>query len=398
MAVRYCSNWLKSYLEYTRNLEAPESFHFWAGVSAIAGALQGKCWIDMDKFKWKPNFFIIYVARPGMLQKSTTMDVAMDFLREVEGIHFGPTSVTWQRLTEKMGEAQEQYTLRSGDEYPTSSITIAARELGTFLDPQNRELVDVLVDLWDGKDVPWVRGTKGEGDVAIENPWINLIGATTPGWIAGNMPEYLIGGGFASRTIFIYGEKKRYFIAYPQDHVTGEDTKLRTMLQHDLKEIAKLAGEFTLDREAKEWGTAWYQDHWTRTPKHLRGERMGGYVARKQTHLHKLAMVVRSAQDDSMQITKEDLETSEALITSLEADMAKVFSHVTDSEAGKHLKTLTQFLVYGPMSKAELWRNCMLSMSHQEFMNAIEGGQKAGYLSMVQKGGTVMISIKEEQE
>lgn len=393
---RYLDNWLKAYLQYTRNLEAPESFHFWAGVSAIAGALRGKCWIDMGFFNWKPNFFIIYVARPGVLQKSTTMDVAIDFLRGIEGIHFGPTSITWQRLTEKMGEAQEQFELPSGEHYITSSITVAARELGTFLDPQNRELIDVLVDLWDGKDVPWVRGTKGEGDVAIHNPWINLIGATTPGWISQNMPEYVIGGGFASRTIFIYGEKKRNFVAYPKDHLTKEDIQLKNHLQADIQKIALLSGPFNLDSEATKWGEDWYKSHWTSTPKHLRGERMGGYLARKQTHIHKLAMVIRSAQDDSMIINKEDLETSEALVSALEADMAKVFSHVTDSEAGKNLKTMIGFLKYGPLSKEELWRNCMLSMSFQEFMHALEGAQRAGHISIKKRGDSLMVEAKEE--
>ena len=57
--MRQYDNWIRAYLEYTKYLEAPDSFHFWAGVSAIAGALRGKVFFDMGYFKWKPNFFII---------------------------------------------------------------------------------------------------------------------------------------------------------------------------------------------------------------------------------------------------------------------------------------------------------------------------------------------------
>ena len=84
--MRQYDNWIRAYLEYTKYLEAPDSFHFWAGVSAIAGALRGKVFFDMGYFKWKPNFFIIYVAPPGIVAKSTSMGVAMPILRKVPDI------------------------------------------------------------------------------------------------------------------------------------------------------------------------------------------------------------------------------------------------------------------------------------------------------------------------
>ncbi len=48
----------------------------------------------------------------------------------------------------------------------------------------------------------------------INNPFINFMGATTPAWITENFPEYAIGGGFTSRTIFVYAETKRKLNAY----------------------------------------------------------------------------------------------------------------------------------------------------------------------------------------
>ena len=37
---RRLGDWLKSYMAYTSPLEAPDDFHFWTGVSTIAGALR----------------------------------------------------------------------------------------------------------------------------------------------------------------------------------------------------------------------------------------------------------------------------------------------------------------------------------------------------------------------
>jgi hypothetical protein len=76
-------------------------------------------------------------------------------------------------------------------------------------------MVDLLVSLWDGKQGAFEKKTKGSGSDSVENPWINLIACTTPAWIAGNFPEYMIGGGFTSRCIFVYAEKKAKLVAYP---------------------------------------------------------------------------------------------------------------------------------------------------------------------------------------
>ena len=164
---RQLSNWLKGYLQYTRHLEAPDSLHFWAGISTVAGALRGKVWIDMGYWKWKPNFFIIYVAKPGIVAKSTTIGVGIELLREIEGIHFGPDSATWQAMTQAFAEASEVIEMPGGKHMQMSNMTLAISELGTFLNLKNSEMIDVLVDLWDGKNVPWKRATKGEGEFSI---------------------------------------------------------------------------------------------------------------------------------------------------------------------------------------------------------------------------------------
>lgn len=91
---RHFDDWLKTYMLYTRDSESPDEFHFWTGVSTIAGALRRRVWIDMRKFLWTPNFYIILVGPPGIVTKSTTTSVGYNLLRHVEGVHFGPDSAT----------------------------------------------------------------------------------------------------------------------------------------------------------------------------------------------------------------------------------------------------------------------------------------------------------------
>lgn len=389
---RQIKNWLQGYLEYTRHLEAPDVLHFWAGVATLAGALRGKVWINMGYWKWKPNFFIIYVAKPGIVAKSTTIGVGIELLREIEGIHFGPDSATWQAMTQAFAEASEVVELPGGDKIAMSCITLAVSELGTFLNPKNSEMMDVLVDLWDGKAVPWQRMTKGEGEYSIPNPWVNLVGATTPSWLSENFPEYAIGGGFTSRTLFIYAENKRHLSAYPQDLLSEDDARLKKILIDDLRIIANARGPFTLLKETKAWGNAWYKKHWTEADD--TSDQMAGYLARKQTHIHKVAMILSISKRDTMDIHPEDLEEAETLVTMLEYDMGRVFERVTDNVQSKYYVLILEFLRNRKkLTKKTLWELCMLRMPLQDFDNVIQGLINAGYIRQVQKGNDLMITF-----
>lgn len=149
---RKLQNWLEAYLDYSSVSEAPSHFHFWTGVSTIAGALRRRVWIDMAHFQWTPNMYIVFVAPPGIVSKSTTISIGTRLLKEVEDIYWGPDAVTWQALTQALAESSMEILIDQ-QFYPMSCITIAASELGTFLDPHDREMIDVMVSLWDGRSV-----------------------------------------------------------------------------------------------------------------------------------------------------------------------------------------------------------------------------------------------------
>src|SRR5690242_16848887 len=130
-------NWLKAYSEWTRDSESPTPFHFWTGVSTVAGALRRRVWIDMKKFQWTPNFYIILVGPPGVAAKSTSISMGMSLLAKIKGVKFGPESMTWQKLARSLADAVEymEYFRPDGqkDRIAMSCLTITVSELGTFL-------------------------------------------------------------------------------------------------------------------------------------------------------------------------------------------------------------------------------------------------------------------------
>ncbi len=257
---RINADWLNAFLEYSQFGEAPRHMYFWAGVSAVAGALRRKVWIDQAYFKWYPNFYICLVAPPGIVSKSTTAGVAMGLLRQVPGIKFGPDVVTWPALVSAFAESTEGFEY-NGMIYPMSAMTLESSEFGNLLNPQDKEMVDLLVSLWDGKQGNFEKSTKHSGKDTVENPWINLIACTTPAWIAGNFPEYMVGGGFTSRTIFVYADTKERYVAYPGLKVPANLAQQAADLVSDLTHISPLAGEYVLTKDAVAGGEDWYKTH-----------------------------------------------------------------------------------------------------------------------------------------
>ena len=385
---RRLDDWLKSYLQYMSFSEAPDHFHFWAGVATIAGALRRKVYFHQIYYRWSPNFYIIFVGPSGTATKSTAMHAAMDMLKEVQNIHFGPNAMTWQALLPNLNQAQEQILMPEGDYETQSCLTFAASEFGTLLDPTDRKMLDVLVDLWDGKTDAWRKATQSYGDQTVANPWLNIIACTTPSWITDNMPRHVIGGGFTSRCIFVYGDKKRHLVAYPKkeaEHRRGMAwvNQRREDLIHDLEEIASIAGEYELDKEAEEYGTHWYEELYRNPSQQLLVNNFDGYLARKQGHAHKVAMVVSAAYKSVRIITKDDLEKAVLLIESLETDMLKVFRHIKTDAVGARVDEVLQIMrIYGKLTRPVLYQMVFsrMSMPKQEFDNIVESACDAGVL------------------
>lgn len=393
---RKLDNWLQAYLTYTANLEAPADFHFWTGIYAIGSALQGKCWFDMGLFRWRPNFYIVFVAPPGIATKSTTVGVVESFMRGIPEINFGPSSSTWQALFDAFVDFQREDVAKNAhtqlQKVTHSSCSITVSELGNFLDLQDNHLIDFLVDQWDGRESPNVRKTRGGGEVSFRLPCLNLIGATTPSWLKGNMPEYMIMGGLTSRMIFIHANQKRHLVAYPFASPDKPPLQLEEDLRHDLQEIAKMSGQFILTPQAQEKGAEWYNAHWTNIPKHLRDERLQGYASRKQAHVHKVAMALSAARSDDMIITLEDFDAALIMMGNIESTMAETFNAVSDNEGVRCMATVLSVLKANKrVNKPELFRICCTRMDYRNFENALSGILAAGYARTVVNGANQTI-------
>ncbi len=105
-----------------------------------------------------------------------------------------------------------------------------------------------------------------------------------------------------------------------------------------------MAGPFTLTPAARSWGKEWYEHFWTYDIQDMDDTIMEGYAARKQTHLHKVAMVLSASRSNNRIIEKADLATAQVMLQTLEPDMRKVFSKIGRTEDSLQTERLLDFV------------------------------------------------------
>lgn len=396
-------HWLRSYCAFTSTSEAPLDFHFWTGVSTVAACLRRQVWRDELIYKWTPNFYIIFVGPAGIVTKSTTLNIGYKLLQNVPGIYFGPDSMTWHGLGKEFEKAVEYKTYKNGkggdEKILMSPLTCSVSELGTFLKPDDKALISFLTDVWDGKERPFQHRTQDSAGITIENPWLNVIGATTPEWMQTNFPPSLLSEGIGSRIVFVYGDQKRQLVAYPSRAVRPVDFKdIEKKLVDDLIHISKLIGPYTMTETAYDWGTQWYTGHnQTRGGAHMASGRYGGYLARKQTHMHKLAMILAACQRDDLIIHRRDLQEAEKILASAETSMIKVFESVGVVDEARFVAELIPFVrAHKWLTAKELYKMVYNVMSEQDYKKALHQAIAGDLFEVVLQNGIRGVSLKSK--
>jgi len=400
---RLLDDWLQAYLEYTQFSESPNKFHFWTGVATIAGALRSKVYFEMGYFRWTPNFYIILVAPSGIAAKSTTGSLGMEFLAKLPDITFGPTAMTSQSFWPMFKDAKIDRFLPNGEVISEACLTFFASELGVLLDPEDKGMLDLLVHLWDGRDKELKKRTISRGMEAAEHPWVNILACTTPKWISTYMKEIFIGGGFTSRCVFVYANKKRKLVAYPSDALEENASdpnfaELQRKLVSDLTHISTLSGRYVLTPAAKAYGKQWYEYLYTEAIKDSRLAAFEGYVSRAQGHAHKIAMVLTAAKSSKPVIEKETLEAAVQLLKDNEETMHEVLQGVEAGPSGKYTDEILRCLSVQKdrrMAQAQIYRYFLLryALQKDEFTSICNSMAEAGLVQIVQRGQTIFVEV-----
>lgn len=288
-----------------------------------------------------PNMYVIFVSPAGRGRKTTTLNYADELLEDIPNIKSSSSAMTQQVLMKRIAEA------------PDCSISIRSQEFGTFIAPSGSLMFDFLTDMYDGKK-RHDSDTLSRNVEFATNPCVNLLAATTPQWISDNMSESAIGGGFASRVIFVYEEAVRRRQIFYESLDYQVLSQMKSDLTSDLHHLSSnIEGEFSFEPDAKDFIEEWYR----RTADAYQSEdhRTHGYYERKPAHAFKVAMLLHLAYSDELVITRRDFEDALKILSQIERKLPKAFQAIGKNPFSSDMDRIKEFIgVKGKVGREEL--------------------------------------------
>ena len=373
-------DFLKNYKEYTDPLEVPDIFHVWCALSCIAAAAQRKIWLDLGLVKLAPNLYIILNSAPGKCGKDTAMNIVRDMLTEIKDVQTKSDSITKEKIFQEMMAVCRPFELGNGRRIMHSSLTIFATEMSLLIKRGDKDFVSALNALFNTMST-FKHSTKGSGESILINPYLNILGGTTPDWIGSNIQDDILEGGLSARCLIIHSDTPKPPNPFPD--VTEAGRVAYYNITKRVERICQIGGIFTMDAKAKELYKEWYMSH-HRTENSPKDYRMHGYHFRKRVHLLKISMLLSLAKKDDLVLLSEDIQGALNLLELTEPALAKSLRGVGRNE----LNSLSQMVLSlikdsKELSMEELVANTFNQMNTQELqevlraltaMNAIEMG------------------------
>lgn len=318
-------DWLSAYFTYAKDGFCPDRFHFWTGVSVVAGALERKVWINQKGRHTFPNLYCFLIAHPGE-GKSTASDIGVfDFLRALktpegkDSISVLPAQMSDAYFAQKMAHRSKFYVgaqelIQCSHYFYISEASNSLKELSG-----GGELTAALTDFYDCPR-KWVKGTVGKGEVIAENLCCNALVGCTFSYLKEMFPDERIMGGFASRILYVAAKETK--TRYAKWEPDGRNPLTRDKLLDDLQMINNLKGQFTVTPEYGATFEDWFPKH-DAARRSMKSEREQAFMARKHTNILKLSMVC-AASEHTLRLEKKHWERALEIYAEVESGLGLI--------------------------------------------------------------------------
>jgi hypothetical protein len=341
------SDWIEDFCEYSAGIPSPEIFHLWSAISTIAASLERRVWVTTARANLYANLFVTLVAPPAV-GKSVAIDQSRILTVKAtaiaaranpnHGFRFAPADMTTASLIDAQAESARRFLLpNSSNMAEYASMYVQVDELGVLMPGHDLGFVSVLNKLYDNP-INYIQKRRSLKDaIDIQQPGLNILAGTQPGFLAATLPETAWSMGLFSRIIMVYaaqGPLTDLFAGY----AGSPDTALK--LAQSLAALWQLHGKMEFEAPAivaiKEWHNTGLQP----APEH---SRLQHYVARRTLQLLKLCMV-SAASGGRMVITLADAQRAKHWLLMAEERMPDVFREMAGRSDGQVIEELHLYL------------------------------------------------------
>ena len=340
---RVLKDWLLSFEDYCKDMEAPRDWIRWSGISTLSSSIKRNCYTWYREIQFFPNQYIILVGPPG-IGKGECIKRGYDLASEAKSINYIKDWHTPQEILEELATGFSNLQLNIGQVVTTNmtqdhTATIIAGELAVFL--QNYDnMHSLLCAWWDQNKFEYK--TKNKGKHTIENMSVSMLGGCVPDYVRSLSKDRLapITGGFTARTMFIYATEKYQLVKENFGAPTKRISQLKDDLINDLKHINSLNGELTFDAKAKKLWSDTYEEHNKRGT--IDSDACTNFKSRISSHIVKTAITISLSETDSFIITADHLTRAIEYVEHVRDQVDIVFRSIGESpisSAGAKLQT-----------------------------------------------------------
>ncbi|MCP4902604.1 MAG: DUF3987 domain-containing protein [bacterium] len=377
---RRLTDWLEEFLKFVEpESETPTQMLRWTGLSILGAASQRNIsmppWMLAGNYRLYPNLYVILVAEPGVARKSTTLAKAEAVASAIDALTLAATSSSDASLLVQLETAKNQ------------AVYVIASEFSSFMRVSRDDMYGALVDLFDNR-TEYVHATIGRGTQVIESPSVNLLAATTPNWVASEMPRHAREGGFTSRCLMVYEQKPREFKILTKE--TEKDlSKINALkrrnerymenLVHDIGHIANnVSGEFSFeDEEVRQAVISWYEAY---APQMLQvGGPTKNFLARKHIHVFKVAMLLSLSSSDDLVISLRDFNEAREMVDRVEKRLPYLLSAIGNNPLSGSMRQIASLIAKsnGTLRESDIFARFYGQLKASEIDEALMGLRRA---------------------
>jgi Protein of unknown function (DUF3987) len=360
-------DFLSSYLSYASDTEVPAVFHRWAAISSIGAFLGRRYYLNHGHFTIYPNIYCMLVGTSGT-RKSTAIKLFKKLLTQAGYSTIAADKTTKEKfILDLSGETDDEASpIKSGKQIedflsqnlwgdddtgskPDAEIFVMADEFNDFFGNGNVEFISLLGTLWDYNGIYRNRIKNGKS-VSIHNPTVSILGGNTPTNLSLAFPPEIIGQGFFSRLLFIYGESNGRKIAFP---AAPDPERTREIVQRLQLIRTRSIGQAELTTNAKKLLETIYTANIG-----VSDVRFDSYSTRRFGHLLKLCLIA-SASRYARDISEQDVIYANTILCHAEHFMPKAlgeFGKAKHSDVSHKIISLVE-KDYTVVSFKDIWKH-----------------------------------------
>lgn len=342
----WTEDWISKFLDYTEGITSPDILRLWCAISAVAGALERRVWVETAQSLLYPNLFTLLVAPPGV-GKSQAIYHVSELWYQVKKFHVAPDNVTKAALVDALQAADRKIvTPNSLVEY--HALLVPSSEFGVLVPAHDLEFLSVLNHIYDCPRVYRENRRSLNKNIEIVFPQLNILAGTQPGFLANLLPEEAWSMGFTSRIIMVYAgipPTVPIFVEHESEEAEAAAKKAKVAkfysLLRGMEAMAKLMGQATWEPEAKRELERWAKERCPPIPDH---SKLQHYNARRIVHAIKLCIVSAVSRTGELLISLEDLNRARDWLLHVEQIMPDIFREMVQRSDSTVIQELHFFM------------------------------------------------------